>query len=93
MLLGTKRLRPAAAISLALLGSTGCTGLSASPRSPIPDVEGAIAASGGLATNYAPATVSDCLARSVEAEPAEARACRDRIVQALVNAVTKPAAK
>lgn len=77
----------AAGLAAVLLGLAGCAGLSAAPRSPIPDVEATIAAPGGLAANYTPAEVSACLARSVETEATEARACRDRIVQALMTAI------
>ena len=70
----------------------GCAGLAAGPRSPIPDIERTIvgssdAANDGLQANYTAAEVSRCFGRSLEREEAEARDCRDRIVQALVTAI------
>ncbi|WP_135467703.1 hypothetical protein [Crenalkalicoccus roseus] len=58
----------------------GCAGFGAAPRSPVRDMEAAVA---GLETAYAPSAVLACLETPLEAQ----RPCRDRIAQALMVAV------
>ncbi len=75
------RLVPALMLAcLAVLGVTGCAGLSAAPRSPISNQEKAIQ---GLETVYAPTDVVRCIrTRLVDQTP-----CRDEIAQALLVAI------
>lgn len=67
-----------AAAMAALLA--GCSGLVASPRSPIADHAAAIA---GLEAAYTPTEVLACLETPLEGQ----RPCRDRIAQALAAAI------
>lgn len=58
----------------------GCSGLSSSPRSPLPDDAAALE---GLAANYEPQSVNTCLRTPLAAQDA----CRNTIVQAMMAAI------
>ena len=58
----------------------GCSGLSSSPRSPLPDDAAALE---GLAANYDPQSVNTCLWTPLATQDA----CRNTIVQAMMAAV------
>ena len=89
MLLGRNCLAVGRALTLALV-LAGCSGLTAAPRSPLPDIETLIAGRGsaeapGLQSAYTPKALDDCFAQPLPGEAA--RRCRDRIVQALITAI------
>lgn len=68
--------------------TTGCAGLSAGPRAPIPDIENAIfgtANQPGLQAAYSPEEINRCLALPLDSVAAQR--CRDSVVQALTTVI------
>lgn len=67
-----------------------CSGLTAAPRSPVPDIETLIVGKDsvdfpGLQSAYTPRALDECFGQPLQDDAA--RRCRDRIVQSLLTAI------